>query len=257
MDVTAGSSHSSGSGAWLAGELLARLIEVVEVEVGVAERVHEVADLEARHLGHHVGEQRVGRDVERHAEEDVGRALVQLAGQPSVGHVELEERMARRERHVVEVGDVPGADDVAARVGVGLQRLDDAGQLVDGLAVRRRPRPPLVAVDGAELAGVVGPLVPDGDAVLAQPPHVGVAGDEPEQLADDGLQVDLLRGDQREAVGQREPHLVAEDAAGARAGAVALLDTLVEDPLHQIEVRPHVGRVPTRDRQDRCAKLAS
>ena len=40
--------------------------------------------------------------------------------------------------------------------------------LVDRPAVGRLPRPPLLAVDRAELAVLVGPLVPDGDAVLLQ-----------------------------------------------------------------------------------------
>src|SRR5215210_212225 len=56
-----------------AGELQAGLLQVVGVEVGVAERVDEIAGLEPRRLRHHVGEQRVGGDVEGNAEEHVGR----------------------------------------------------------------------------------------------------------------------------------------------------------------------------------------
>ena len=70
---------------------------------------------------------------------------------------------------------------------------------------------------------------------------VGVAAQEPEQLADHRAQVDLLGGDQREAVGEVEPHLVAEHAERAGAGAVGLLGALVEDPLDQVEVLPHAG----------------
>src|SRR5215203_3402690 len=53
---------------WLPGELEPGLVEVVRVEVRVAEGVHEVSDPEPGHLGHHVGEQGVRRDVERDAE---------------------------------------------------------------------------------------------------------------------------------------------------------------------------------------------
>src|SRR5689334_19170892 len=88
-----------GKRARRARELLARLLEVVEVEVRVAQRVHEIARLEARHLRDHHREQRVGGDVEGHAEEDVRAPLVELAGELAVGHVELEERVARGERH--------------------------------------------------------------------------------------------------------------------------------------------------------------
>src|SRR4051812_39729905 len=40
-------------GPWLTGELEPRLVEVVHVEVGVTQRVHEVADLEPGHLRDH------------------------------------------------------------------------------------------------------------------------------------------------------------------------------------------------------------
>ena len=62
-----------------------------------------------------------------------------------------------------------------------------------------RPGAPLLAVDRAQFAVRVRPFVPDADAVLLQPAHVGVAAQEPQQLVDDGLQVQLLGGDQRKA----------------------------------------------------------
>jgi hypothetical protein len=52
----------------------------------------------------------------------------------------------------------------------------------------------------------------------------------------------LLRRHQRKAVGQIEPHLVAEHRKRARAGAVALLHTLFQDAFHQVEVLAH-GRI--------------
>src|ERR1051325_582209 len=60
-----------------AAQLQPRLLEVVEVEMRVAEGVDELAGREPGHLGDHEGEQRIGRDVERHAEKHVGRALVE------------------------------------------------------------------------------------------------------------------------------------------------------------------------------------
>ena len=67
-------------GSRLAGELEAGLLEVVAVEVGIAEGVDEFAGREAAYLRHHHGEQGVAGDVEGYAEEDVGAALVELAG---------------------------------------------------------------------------------------------------------------------------------------------------------------------------------
>ena len=134
------------------------------------------------------------------------------------------------------------------RVGVAAQVVDQLRDLVDVLAGRRGPRAPLVAVDRSEVAVGVGPLVPDRDAAVLQPLHVGVAAEEPQQLGEDRPGVDLLGGDQREAGGQVEAHLVAEDGAGAGAGPIALLDPLVEDPVEEIEVDLHGPELVDRHR---------
>jgi hypothetical protein len=84
---------------------------MVRIQVRIAQRVHEIAHAQAGGLRHHVGQQRVAGDVERHAEEDVAAALVKLAAELAVGHVELEQRVAWHQRHLRQVGHVPGADD--------------------------------------------------------------------------------------------------------------------------------------------------
>src|SRR5690606_5424977 len=50
-----------------APELLAGLLEMVGVEMDVAKRVDELAGFKARDLRHHLKQQSIGRDVERHA----------------------------------------------------------------------------------------------------------------------------------------------------------------------------------------------
>ena len=54
------------------------LLQVIRVDMRVAQRVDEVTRLEARHLRHHLEEQGVGGDVERNAQEDIRAALVEL-----------------------------------------------------------------------------------------------------------------------------------------------------------------------------------
>ena len=44
------------------------------------------------------------------------------------------------------------------------------------------------------------PLVPDGASIFLQPFDIGVTTQEPQQLDDDRAHVDLLGGDQREAL---------------------------------------------------------
>ena len=219
-----------------APELLARLLEVVQIEVRIAQRQDELAALEAGDLGDHQREQGVGGDVERHAEKKIRAALVHLAGQPAFGDIELEQRVAGRQRHALDVGRIPRAHDVAPRFRFFSQAFDDPGDLVDLPALRRSPMAPLVAVHRAELAVLVGPLVPDRHAALLQPAHVGVAAQEPQQLVDDRLQVQLLGGEQREAVLEREAHLAAEHRERAGPGAVRLAGAALEQLLQQVEI---------------------
>ena len=74
-------------------DLEAGLVEVVVVEVGITQRVNEYSRLQAAYLGHHLRQQRVGCDVERDAEKDVGASLVELTVQTTIGDVKLEKGM--------------------------------------------------------------------------------------------------------------------------------------------------------------------
>src|SRR5690606_26943733 len=94
-------------------------------------------------------------------------------------------------------------------------------------------------VDRAQLAVLVGPLVPDADLVLLQVGDVGLALQEPQQFVDDRAQVQLLGGDQREALAQVEAHLPAEHAAGAGAGAVRLVGAVLQHVGQQFQVLLH------------------
>jgi translation elongation factor EF-Tu-like GTPase len=83
--------------------------------------------------------------------------------------------------------------------------------------------------------------------------HVGVAGEEPEQLVDDRSQVQLLGGGEREAVREVEAHLMTEHRQRAGAGAIVLLRAVGENPFQQVMVLAHgcdlqaaKGRLGTR-----------
>ena len=123
----------------LAGELLAGLVEVIEIEVAVAAGPDEIAGCQIALLRHHLGQQCIGRDVERHAEKDIGAALIELARQPAVGDIELEQRMAGRKRHLGQLGHVPGRDDQATGIGIALETLHELADLVDVSALGRGP----------------------------------------------------------------------------------------------------------------------
>jgi hypothetical protein len=223
----------------LSRELLARLLEMVRVQMRIAKRMHEIADAQPADLRDHVREQRIAGDVERNAEEDVAAALVQLATEPTIDHVELEHRVARHQGHLRQLGDVPGRHDQPARVRVALDLLHHPADLVDLAAVAAGPVPPLLAVDRAELAVFVGPLVPDADLVFLQIGDVGLPAQEPQQLVDDRAQVQLLGRDQWKAVLEIEAHLPAEHAAGAGTGAVGFAAAVFEHVPQQVEIVLH------------------
>jgi hypothetical protein len=97
--------------------------------------------------------------------------------------------MARRERHLLELADIPRADDDAPRIGLVADHVERALDLVDLPAVGCVPGAPLRAVDGAQVAVLVGPFVPDRDLVVAQVLDIRVAFEKPEQLVNDRAQV--------------------------------------------------------------------
>ena len=217
----------------------ANLLDVVVVDVAVAAGPDEVADLEPGLLRDHVRQQRVGGDVERDAEEQVGAALVELARQPAVGDVELEQRVTRRERHVGDVGRVPRRDDEAARVGVarGSASIDarrsgrssrPTGSATTATARRRPDRARRSA--SAHSSQIVTPF-------SCSQRDVRLAAQEPQQLVGDRLQVHALGRDQREALRQVEAQLPAEHAARARAGAIGLDGAVLEHVAQQVFVR--------------------
>src|SRR5690606_32632704 len=81
----------------------------------------------------------------------------------------------------------------------------------------------------------------DRDLVFAQVGDAGLAAQEPQQLVDDRAQVQLLGGDQREAVVQVEAHLPAEHAPRAGAGPVGLFSAVLQHVAEEIEVLPHAS----------------
>jgi hypothetical protein len=131
-----------GKGARRARDLLVERLDVVELDVRVADDVDELARLEAADLREEAREERVGGDVEGHAETHVARALLHLAAQlaPLDVDVELRKEVAGRQRHLGDRRGVPRGEDDAAVRRVRLDAADDVGDLVDARAAAGRGR---------------------------------------------------------------------------------------------------------------------
>ena len=223
----------------LARQLQLALLYMVVVDMRVAEGVHKVAVLKSRGLRNHHREECIAGYVERHAKEYVGRTLVELARQTPVGHIELEQNVARRQRHLVDLAHIPRRYQQTPRIGIVLDLLDKGRNLVDMAAVGASPRAPLMAVDGTQVAVGVGPLVPNCHLMVVQIADIGVAPEEPQQLIYNRTQVQLLGSQQRKAVVEVEAHLVAEHAARTRTRAVVFLNTIVKHILQKVKILLH------------------
>jgi hypothetical protein len=124
MSLTSGLIHIVGKGrGWR--ESCIQPARNGSSKYGVAEGVHKFTRRIAADLRQHQREQGIGGDVERHAQEDVGAALVELAGKLAIGDVELEQAMAGWQRHVVDIARIPGRNDMAARIRVVLQAVHE------------------------------------------------------------------------------------------------------------------------------------
>ena len=154
--------------------------------------MNELARLQTRHLRDHHRQEGVRGNIERHPEKEVGRALVELAGEASLCDIELEEGVARCERHPVEFANVPGTDEQPAGVWLGADRGDHLAQLVDRPPIGGRPGSPLRTVDRTEISLLVSPFIPDGHAVCTQRGDIGLSPQEPEQLVEDRFEMDPL-----------------------------------------------------------------
>src|SRR5688572_1431486 len=86
---------------------------------------------------------------------------------------------------------------------------------------------------------LIGPLVPNADAVIVEIFDVGVAGEEPQQFVHDRLEMQLLGRRQREAFGEIETHLMPEDRDSSSAGAVTFLHAVGEDAFQQVVILAH------------------
>ena len=183
----------------------------------------------ARIAGRACGSARVAGDVEGDAEEDVGAALVHLQREAAARDIGLEHEVAGRQRHAADIARIPGRDDLPPRARIALDRLDQAGDLVDLAAVAGLPAPPLLAVDRAELAGLVGPFVPDADlVVLSQPTLVSPLRNQSNSIRIERMWSFLVVSKGKPcARSKRSWWPNTEQRAGA--GPVLLLDAVVED----------------------------
>jgi len=75
-----------GQRARVPGQLGICLLQMIGIQVRITQGMHEITRLQTTDLRHHQRQQRIGSDVERHAQKDIAAALVQLTAQLAVCH---------------------------------------------------------------------------------------------------------------------------------------------------------------------------
>ena len=122
---------------------------------------------------------------------------------------------------------------MAARVGVGADLLDDLTDLIYVPSIGFRPGTPLITVNGAQVSLLVGPFIPDADSMLVEVLDLCASGKKPQQFINHRAKMYLFGGEQGKPFLEIKPHLVSEDTESSGAGAVVLLDAMIEDVLEQ------------------------
>jgi len=137
--------------------------------------------------------------------------------------------VAWRQGHVVHIRRVPGRNNQAPGIRVGADFIQNPLDLVDHAAIGGGPAAPLFTIDGSEVAILVGPVVPDGNAIVLEIADIGVALQEPEQFDNDRTQVQLLGRDHRETVSQIKAHLAPEHGPCAGSRAICAFEAVFEN----------------------------
>ena len=104
-------------------ELKTYLFQMVFINMGITQRVDEVATLQISHLRYHLQQKCVRRNVERDSEENVCASLIELEAQFSIRHIKLEQRVAWGKCHAVYLCHVPCRNNQAAGIRVLLDHL--------------------------------------------------------------------------------------------------------------------------------------
>ena len=204
---------------------------MVFVDMCVAQRVHKVAILQSARLRYHHGKQCIRCNIEWHPQKYVGRPLIELTAQPSLRHIELEQYVARRQMHLLQLAHIPRRHQQASRVRVAFYLAYQIAYLVHMAAVGTSPRTPLVSVYGTQLSVWPSPFVPNAHLVVVQVLHIRFATQKPQQLVYYRTQMQLFGGEQREAVVKVEPHLIAKHTDSARPCAVFFLYPVIQHML--------------------------
>lgn len=249
---------------------------MVEVDMDVTEGMHEGANLEVADMRNEMREECIRSDIERYAEEDISRSLIQLTAQFSIEHIKLKQRMTRRKAsfcHFFNLWWIPCTDDKSSTVWITFDLLYKSGELIEAIEVS-----PLLAIDRSQIASFscetfvyfdlfdklfhffcsfgrifdesVGEtialkislersFVSDFDVILDKCSDVGLSCDEPEKFMYNGFKIYFFGREERKPLCEIHTHLIPKPASGANACSIRFIRTVIEEMLEEVEVLTH------------------
>ena len=161
------------------------------VDVGIHNGVAEPADGEANLFREDLRKRGVASEVEWDAERDIAAALREMTIEPAILNIENVTIMARWQFAGGRVAGFPSGDNHPAAGRLGAKRVEDELDLVNFpdlpvtgfVPVRMRETSPVPTIGGVEVAGFIGPRVPNF-GVLPEITNVVFTGEIPEQFVE-------------------------------------------------------------------------
>ena len=96
-----------------------------------------------------------------------------------------------------------------------------------------------MTVDGPQITVLIRPLVPYGDPVFVKILDVGVTIQKPKQFIDNRFEMQFLGSENRKPSAQVKTHLMAEDALGSDASAIAAEHSSLAHMAKKIKILLH------------------
>ena len=198
--------------------------------------MHKLTGFKIADLRQHHGQQRIGGNIERHAQKHVAAALIQHAGKFAVRHIKLKHHMTRRQAHFGNFAHIPGRNNHSAVVGIVLKLVNHLCQLINSLAV---PVSPLRTVNRSQITVFICPFVPDSHAVILQILNVCISLDKPQKLMNNAFKVHFLGRHQRKTLAQIKTHLLAENRTRSDPGTVHLVHAVLQNIAEHVQILFH------------------
>src|SRR5271165_1203734 len=203
-----------------AAQLLTDLLEMIPIDVDVSESMNKFSRRHTANNGNHLGQQCIGRNVERDTQKQVSAPLIQLTAQSSFLNVKLEHHVTGWQRHLPNLPWVPGGNNEPPTVGVFPNIRDQPFQLIDRVTFMSSPIAPLGPVNTSKIPLLIRPLVPDCHPIIHKESNIRFATYEPKQLERYGLEMHALGREKGESSGKIKSSLGPKIGNRAYAGAI-------------------------------------